>query len=351
METYTLAYPTSQEYWDTVFKPDMSSPLRHAGRLLVQPPLQRSELDYLTPEQATTYLAQASSSLTRTKFDDSIASSRTLAQLTTPVHVLVASHAQKRKLENAICHVCAQSLPPESLVFADGSRVYGASARIACASPELSFLQAAVTMQFAELLRLGYSICGYYVFNNSNARGFDDRIPLTTPERLCEYLAKAQGLHGRTAALRAAKLVLPRSASPMETVVVVLLVLPRRFGGNGLPVPELNYRIDIPPRWQDAFENDYVIVDACWPLQKVVFEFNGSEWHTGRENMALDTDRINLLQAMGYTVVPLMYPQVKNEDKFDAAVHTLCKALKIRYRPLTDKQLYLRRELMDALMP
>lgn len=72
---------------------------------------------------------------------------------------------------------------------------------------------------------------------------------------------------------------------------------------GGIPLPELQYEIiDLNGRvWR---------VDFAWPQQRLVAEYDSVTWHSGEAKMLDDRIRTAAIQDLGYTVVPIVAPDI-----------------------------------------
>ena len=93
-----------------------------------------------------------------------------------------------------------------------------------------------------ELLLTGFELCGSYRFPVGGAPTAYGRPACMTPESLRRAMDGREGMHGIKRVRVALRYLLPGSGSPMETVLVLVLILPPRLGGYGFPAPELNLR-------------------------------------------------------------------------------------------------------------
>ena len=87
------------------------------------------------------------------------------------------------------------------------------------------------------------------------------------------------------------------SASPMESLLSMLLCLPPSLGGFGLPRPELNYPIE-------TNEGGIAIrrCDLCWP--------DSDTFHSDESKLHLDSSRRSALEKAGVHVVSVTKNQV-----------------------------------------
>jgi hypothetical protein len=119
-------------------------------------------------------------------------------------------------------------------------------ARLSCevhvATPEYAFLQIAGSYPLSRLVAFGYELCGTYSLRpwEEGRPAHYSCVPLTNPERLRRFVQTHKSRRGGLAACRAAALVKGVSGSSMEPVLVLLLCLPVRMGGYGLPWPDMN---------------------------------------------------------------------------------------------------------------
>ncbi|WP_251230247.1 endonuclease domain-containing protein [Adlercreutzia aquisgranensis] len=102
----------------------------------------------------------------------------------------------------------------------------------------------------------------------------------------------------------------------METTLALLLCLPKQKGGMGLPKPEMNARITIPPNLRRLAKRGYVRADLLWRRQKVLVEYDSDWAHANTRSLNADAAKRNVLQRMGYTVITLTKDQVNEWGAF-----------------------------------
>ncbi|MBX7455962.1 type IV toxin-antitoxin system AbiEi family antitoxin domain-containing protein [Mycolicibacterium sp. 3033] len=90
----------------------------------------------------------------------------------------------------------------------------------------------------------------------------------------------------------------PRAESPMESEARLEML------DGGLPVPELQYEI------LDG-NGDLRRLDFAWPDRRVAAEYDGVAWHSGPEAMIADRRRFNALADVDWTVVPIVFDDVR----------------------------------------
>ncbi|WP_139653557.1 hypothetical protein [Raoultibacter phocaeensis] len=220
-------------------------------------------------------------------------------------------------------HVWQGTVPARSFVRASGD-VY-------VATPELCVIQEAGSLEFAQTVCLAYELCGTYSLRESSMAGFVTRPPLTDPEKLNAFLDVVAGLRGIGTVRRVLRLVLRGSASPMETVVVILLCFPCSLGGYGLPWPILNHRIDV-GKASRMVEKGFYRCDLCWPDEKIAIEYDSDLFHTGSSRIARDSKRRNDLISLGYEVMTVTKGQVFDYGAFDRFARQFAKRAGFRIR-------------------
>lgn len=219
-------------------------------------------------------------------------------------------------------------------------------------TPEFCFLQMANRLSLGCLILLGFELCGTYALvDDGPAR--NRTTPLTTVAKLKAFVEGAENAHGRKKALRALRYVLGRSASPMESVLAILLSLPYSLGGYGLTRPSLNFHVDVPQRFQKLADRGYCECDLCWPEIHLAVEYDSRLHHSETDRRESDARRRNTLISLGFTVVTVSADQVLNGGSFNRLAHQLANHLGKRLRyvdpEFTHTHLALRDELVEAI--
>lgn len=254
-----------------------------------------------------------------------------------PIHIATTRDGRRRSTPGCRCRVLSAVLP--------GGSFYRLSSRVAMASPELAFLQAAEGAPLIGLVKMGFEACGAYAADARAALptlpgapgrrgpGFSPCVPIATRVSLARYLDRVQGrVRGIVAARRAAGLVLDRSASPMETAQAVLLCFPRRMGGYGLRRPELNCRIDIPESLRGMAGRDFLVCDAYWPDARLDVEYDSNAHHLDASSAARDAGRRGALRLMGVSAMSVTTRQLFDVDLFDRAARQIARSTGVRLR-------------------
>ena len=258
-----------------------------------------------------------------------------------PIEVLIPPGAFRPRV-GFTCHVQTQPLPPHALVpLYNGIHVV---------SPELCLVQAFNKLSFCEALQVGMEFCGTYALR---PEGVEDKASrdyrLVDASAFARHVDSWTGISGLPAARKGAQYLVNDSASPMETIVYLLLCLPRMYGGYNLGRPELNPEIKLPFDLQLVLRQEKVKPDLRWRKQKVVVEYDGG-YHDEGPQAVKDEVRKAVLESLGYTVYRFKKQHVYDPVLFDRLALTLARKLGVRVRPLTLKQTYAR-EALRALLP
>lgn len=118
-----------------------------------------------------------------------------------------------------------------------------------------------------------------------------------------ELVRAATAQSGRRGIVKV-RALLPRAdglaESPMESEARLVMI------DGGLPAPILQYEV-VDSRGQIRR------VDFAWPEHKVAAEYDGGEWHSGAEAMRRDRQRMAALQDVGWTVIPIVAADVRDQ--------------------------------------
>ncbi len=253
-----------------------------------------------------------------------------------PLHVLVNSEARRIRSARVVSHIWSGPLPEGALLRLNPG--------VLIASPRFCLQQMAPRASLASIAAVGTEICGSYALSPRAEGGFHNRLPLDTPEGLAEHFAHERGF-GSGRVREALPFVCPGSRSPMETVVVLFFTLPEEAGGCGLPAPQLNVRIEIPPDLQRALNVPYIVVDLCWPNQRVILEYDSYTWHlSSRRTYDSTQSRNEGLRDEGWTVGSVTAGILRS----DAQRELLVKRVMSQFgrKPPSDEAFRLRQRLL-----
>lgn len=257
---------------------------------------------------------------------------------TKPYHLVFGSQAQTHARPDIVRHVYSGDLPRNAFIRAKGD--------VLIASPEFLFVQLASQKDLSdvELVQIGYELCGTYILDPVEtmwAEPIRNATPMTNVRKIKGMLGKLGGRWGARRAERLLSQVREGSNSPMETILALLLCLPRRLGGLGLGPVVMNKRVSTSTgeRWVDLF----------FPEHGVGVEYKGRESHS-IEKVGRDDRRQNKLVGSGVSVLnvwyedlvdPLLFRQLQND-----IAHAMGVRLRIRSEGFERRQSLLRAEVL-----
>lgn len=260
-----------------------------------------------------------------------------------PIHALVPRHDAR----------CASNIPVcchEFLGVAPRGSIMRIDDDLFITSPELTFVQAAQSVGVGALLRFGFELCGSYAVDEASLYGSSNRAPLCSSAALRRCVSAAQGIRGCKRAQQCARYVLDGSASQMETALAILLCMPHRYGGYGLPMPKMNYRIAASDASKAATGKEFFKADLCWPKAQLIVEYNSDSCHTGSLRIAEDAARQLALMHSGMTVVFITKMQVMDEAKLDQSADFIARKLQFRNRNRTSGWREMNRKLKADML-
>ena len=271
---------------------------------------------------------------------------------TEPLHLCVSRRTGRRFVSGAHCHLMTGHYPVGSFNRVDGSTLV--------ASPELSFVQMARFLDDDLLVAYGYEQCGYYV-RTADEPGFCNCPPMTSVARIASYMdrlervreEKGEGMPwGLAKARRALDYVRDGAASPEEAVVSMVLTLPKRRGGYGMPNARLNAVVSLGKDSSRLFGIDSFVCDLSWNDGSSVLEYQGSQ-HKLRSRRSYDLRKGNVLAADGRSVIEMDRHILERRALMDEVAKSVSVALGICWKEpsprVATKQLALRNKLIEYL--
>ena len=163
-----------------------------------------------------------------------------LLNLDTPLYLTAPHDNFKWKGKNCIVNSHNVPFPDDGFVYMtyDNYDIY-------IASPELSFLQAARSLDIIDLVKYGYDLCATYYPDSSNEFGQTNREPLTTTDSIRHFLEDNHRLYGGAKSRKSLKFVRDFSNSPVETKLAMFSVFSSSYGGCEMNDLEMNPAIDL----------------------------------------------------------------------------------------------------------
>lgn len=156
------------------------------------------------------------------------------------------------------------------------------------------------------------------------------RPPLLTSEDLVACARSAESAQGLKRYDRAVRLALPGSASPEESLFVLMATAPRKLGGEGLPAPSLNRRVMLSRSAARAYGSDSCVGDAIWlpPValdqRSMCVEIIGRQFHG---DAGKDDARANALCASGVDVIHVDHAQMASLDRWEVIIDLIAKGI------------------------
>ena len=247
-----------------------------------------------------------------------------------PLFILVPGRAAKRRVRNVQQRACTHMVPSNSLRWLDN--------QVLVPSPELTFLLLAQHLSVEELIAVGMELCGRYRMTGATTSDLlhsqstaYDCDPLTSPRKIAGLIERAESFPGKLKARRACKYVEANSASPMETVLYLLLCLPRHVGGYGLPHPILNAKRAVNEH-AGAFTFAHTLVpDLYWPAAMLDMEYDSDEFHANPESLRAGARRTLALRAMNVDVIAMTYDTIIDAEAFHEVARLVTRKLRKRF--------------------
>ncbi|MDR0459748.1 MAG: hypothetical protein LBG68_04740, partial [Coriobacteriales bacterium] len=207
---------------------------------------------------------------------------------------------------------------------------------LSISSPEFCFLQLASQLPLPKLIELGYEFCGTYslpaeIEQQQTGKGFVNRPPLTSKHKLEAFISSMQGVRGYQKARQSLRFIQNNSASPMETKLCILLVLPNRYGGYGFPLPILNKRIGLSKAINRSAYRSKYFCDLFWPDFDLAVEYESNAYHSSSEQIASDSKRRNALVAQGITVITVTSQQLHKDMEFEKLAMQIAQNIHRRF--------------------
>ena len=270
-----------------------------------------------------------------------------------PVEAYVPQRSKGTSTKRLITHVLGDPIPTSAFVDLGHD--------VCICTPQFAFMQIAATESIADTVRTGMELCGYYsrwrlepgvmgdpyYLEHSETQSCTFGLqPVMHAVRLKAYVEQHKGVRGSVGSRTALQWLADNSASPMETAVYLLLCLPKRLGGYGLPKPTLNPKLIISN--PDGAKERYP--DLFWYGANIDVEYNSDSTHSGEWARYRDSMREVEFTVANYKVLPLTRPQLMDADEFDSFAQGLRRMLGIRARAADANWQYRRDELRRVLL-
>lgn len=283
-----------------------------------------------------------------------------LTRLTYPLHVLIPSAAKKNRTGTLVTHVWADEIPARSFIEIEPN-VY-------LSTPAFTFLQMAGALMHTELIQLAMQFCGFYspsprfgrldpaladkplteLHHMMTSTGVVFEIdPVSSVQALHKFVERERGRRGAAQALAALEIARDHAASHMETALYLLLCLPVRLGGYGLPKPELNPKVVV----VEASGSKTCYPDLYWRGASVDVEYNSDSEHCGPSAHYKDSKRMVAIVCNRITYLSITTKQLFRAGDLDNAARGVSRMLNHRIRYTDEKWRQKRTLLRAAVLP
>lgn len=272
-----------------------------------------------------------------------------------PINLMVGSPEARRKSNSVRSHIYTAPIPDWCFIRIGNG--------ISVSAPAFCFFQMASELPLANLIELGLELCGTY---SLPVIGEHDAVINQTPEAVHEdfynhplltdtyelraHASRMKGVSGQKKVSRALRYIADGSASPMETILFMLLTLPYKLGGYGLPQPQLNRRIDCGKASLQGLSKAYYKCDLYWPKAKLAVEYDSDQYHTGAARIADDSKKRLDLAALGIDVVTVTGWQLRNIVEFEKLARLIARKLGREFRYKRPQFYKARNELRKLLL-
>ena len=230
-----------------------------------------------------------------------------------PLQVAARSKAERRSSQRVCCHTVGKACAKRGFVsFSDD---------FAVVSPEAALLQVAARLtkdDLPALVVLCSQFFAAYVAWDEDPYGTLWRQPISSKQRVEQFLEEASGENGVRLLRQANSLAVEQCASPPELYNAISLSMPLMRGGYGQGEVQCNALLDTSKAFHDGRMHKR-LCDAYLPKARLVVEYYGQQaHHEARRNS--DAERHAELEAAGVTVLPLTVRTVRDADKYEQFV-------------------------------
>lgn len=191
---------------------------------------------------------------------------------------------------------------------------------ILISNPEFMFLQLANNLALFDLVKIGYEICGNYVYDISQNKFISCKKPLSSVKKINNTInaikRTGQWCRGINKAQQALKLICENSFSPQETNLYIKLCADTKYGGFGVKNLRLNQAIKLSAKARQLAGQQSIMPDISNTKTKIAIEYDSDEFHDNQFQNRKDKRRIDALLADGWKVYSFVPGQVNNISTF-----------------------------------
>lgn len=259
-----------------------------------------------------------------------------------PLHIAVGSPSERCRTLRCVSHISRQ--------LGNKGTLWGVAPKLATVSPAMCLAQFAGELPVEQLTELACALSGNYCFAAKPKGVVTSALPLVSLRDMYAFLHAHQQIRGASKALRAIDLAIDHLGSPYETILYLLLCLPRKLGGYGFPKPVANQ--SIAPKSRDAHlvaQREFY-PDLLWPDRRFIIEYDSLEHHSAPEKAEHDARRRNDLESIGYRVMVANRSIISSAALFSQFADNVRRELGVRSRSETTHYLNSRMQLRKLLL-
>ena len=241
-----------------------------------------------------------------------------------PLHCVVPKPRNRRNIKDGHCHVFGGEM---NAIRLHKSRD---ESSLCVVSPEVLFLEMAAQLSGIELVKLGYELCGVYSLPMSQPnyagtpRGYSRRKALTSVARLTAHVASQNKNRSVKKARWALRYVLDGSASPRETELSMLMVLPRKLGGYGLQKPEIRHEFVTSSEVLLFLSGKSTAFDLYWPDVGLLLRY-GDQTYTGNDDNQKRNCYLSSLDVVGSRVLRVTNRDIRHAESLDEVADAVAR--------------------------
>jgi len=146
----------------------------------------------------------------------------------------------------------------------------------------------------------------------------------------------------------------------VETLLAMLLTLPYKYGGYGLPLPKLNAPIGAAkvvkqgmgrqyPDKRSASKNPFR-PDLTWPGTDLVVEYDSEMFHSGSTELTKDSLRRNVLTTTGKRTITVTKDHVYSALEFDTVAKQIAKGIGKQLRYKRNEKFFKERTVLRTIL-
>lgn len=207
-----------------------------------------------------------------------------------PLHLLVGKPVDRRSSSAIAASTTSINLPDGAIKRADEG--------LYVVSPEFCLLQRATEAHLVNVCQTLGRFMATKVRASVADRSLVDRSPLTSVQRVNDFLSSVGNVRGSRALREALRWTAPAAASAQEVDMQLQYSLPPQYGGYDLGLPKMNDEVTLEGVAKSLLPgHKHIYIDLSWPELKIGCEYQG-EQH--RDQIDSDCSRELAAEAMGY---------------------------------------------------